>query len=426
MTDTVDPTDATRRTGKAATVIRRLRRLKLRRLDGPQPGEPKVFTVPCVRVGRSRACHLTVAHPSVSALHVELKVRGDRVELRDLGSTNGTLLGDRKIFHVELRTGDRFSTGDVTFELMEAGEEEVPVSADDRFEQMWGDSPAIREAFAQLDALARSPINVLITGETGSGKTLAAQSLYLRSDRGGPLVMVDCGSLTPKKLEQAFSEADGGTLLLDELADLPLDRQPRLLRLLDYREVPVRPKGSGRRVDVRVVACTRADLPKLVATQCFREDLYFRVAQAVVELPPLRERGSDVELLAAHFVAEQSERKGVEPLELTDDARTALREHRWQGNVRELRNVIQRSLHLNPGPRIDRDDLALYDRGEMMGMDELLVLPYHEAHSELDRYYLRRVMSETGGNITHAAQRMGTSRRSLRERLKRFKLYSVQ
>lgn len=407
-------------------VIRKLRSLKLRRVDGPTVGELQTFTVPNIKAGRSRACHLIVPHPSVSALHLELTVRGGRVELRDLESTNGTWLGDRRIFHVELRPGDRFAAGEVTFELLEAGEMAVPVSADDRFEQMWGDSPAIRETFAQLDALAQGAINVLIAGETGTGKRVAARSLHLRSGRPGPFVMVDCGGLAPTGLEAAFTKADGGTLLLDDLAELPSDRQTRLLRLLDRRAVPTSPSTPGQPVDVRVVAATRTDLPKLVATQRFREDLYFRIAQALVELPPLRERGDDVELLAAHFIAEQARVRDMSPLELTDEARVALHDHRWKGNVRELRNVILRSVQLAQGPQILDSDLALRDPGDLMAVEELLSLPYHEAHSQLDRYYLRRIMAETRGNITHAAERIGTSRRSLRERLKRFKLYSPE
>lgn len=426
MTDTVDRTAATTRTDRTATVVRKLRSLKLRRVDGPAPGPLQTFTLPRVTVGRSRACHVIVPHASVSSLHFELRVRGEHVELRDLESTNGVHLDGRRVFHVELYPGDRFSAGDVIFELLEAGEVEVPVSADDRFEEMWGDSPVIREVFAQLEALAATTIDVLVAGETGTGKEVAARSLHQRSGRKGPFSIVDCASLSLPGLEVAFEEASGGTLLLDDLAELPLELQPRLLRLLDRRGTRREPGGPRQALDVRIVASTRTDLPKLVATKRFREDLYFRVAQAVVELPPLRERGADVELLAAQFVAEQTSLMEDKVLELGDDARQALREHRWLGNVRELRNVIQRAVHLARGPRIHAADLALRDQGDLMGMEELLALPYREAHDQLDRYYLRRIMAETRGNITHAAQRLGTSRRSLRERLKRLGLYSAE
>lgn len=427
MTSTVDRTAATTRTERAATVVRKLRSLKLRRLDGPDTGATQTFTVPRITVGRSRACHLIVTDPSVSALHFELRIRGDWVELRDLDSSNGIRLGERRIYHVVLHPGDRFTAGDVGFELLEAGEVEVPVSADDRFEELWGDSPMIREVFAQLDALAGATIDVLIAGETGTGKEVAARSLHIRSGRTGAFVVHDCASLAPHALDAAFEEADGGTVLLDELSELPLEQQPRLLRLLDRRETRrTGNSGGGRKVDVRVVASTRADLPKHVASQRFREDLYFRVAQAVVELPPLRERGDDVELLAAHFVAEQESLGATGPFDLADDARLALREYSWPGNVRELRNVIQRAVHLSRGGRIRAADLALNDHGDLMGLEELLALPYREAHAQLDRYYLRRIMAETRGNITRAAERLGTSRRSLRERLKRLNLYSAE
>ena len=423
MTSKVERTAATTRTERTATIVRKLRSLKLRRVDGPAPGTPQTFTIPRITMGRSRLCHVMVAHPSVSALHCELKVRGAHVEIRDLDSTNGTHLDGRRVYHVELYPGDCFTVGDVGFELMEAGEVEVPVSADDRFEEMWGDSPVIREVFAQLDALAGTTIDVLIAGETGTGKEVAARSLHLRSGRKGAFVSHDCASQVPNALETAFQDANGGTLLLDELSELPIELQPKLLRLLDQRGGRREP-GQARPVDVRVVASTRTDLPKLVATHRFREDLYFRVAQALVELPPLRERGDDTELLAAQFLAEQASLTGDPPLELGDDARLALREHRWPGNVRELRNVIQRAIHLARGPRIHAADLAIRDQADAMGIEELLALPYREAHEQLDRFYLRRIMAETRGNITHAAQRLGTSRRALRERLKRLGLYT--
>jgi transcriptional regulator with AAA-type ATPase domain len=441
MTDTVDRTAAPPQTDWTAMVVRKLRSLKLRRVEGSVPGPPQTFTMPRITMGRSRACHVMVAHPSVSALHCELRVRGEHVELRDLDSTSGTHVEGRRIYHVELRPGDCFAVGDVAFELMEAGEVEVPVSADDRFEEMWGDSPSTREVFAQLDALAETSIDVLIAGETGTGKEVAARSLHLRSGRKGAFVAHDCASLAPNALETAFQDATRGTLLLDDLSELPMELQPRLLRLLDRREAgreppqgrnpgkregrpqgKREPSGSGRIVDVRIVASTRTDLPKLVATHRFREDLYFRVAQAVVELPPLRERGDDVELLAAQFLAEQAGLTGEPPLELADDARLVLREHRWPGNVRELRNVILRAVHLARGPRIHAADLAVRDRADAMGIEELLALPYREAHALLDRFYLRRIMTETRGNITHAALRLGTSRRALRERHARGRL----
>jgi DNA-binding NtrC family response regulator len=433
MTSKVERTAATTRTERTATIVRKLRTLKLRRVDGSVPGTPQTFTVPRITMGRSRACHVMVAHASVSSLHCELKARGTHVELRDLDSTNGTHLEGRRVYHVELHPGDCFTVGEVMFELMEAGEVEVPVSADDRFEEMWGASPVIREVFAQLEALAGTTIDVLIAGETGTGKEVAARSLHLRSGRKGPFVSHDCASQAPNALETAFEDANGGTLLLDELSELPIEQQPKLLRLLDRREV----RRGGRRdpghrrsvderpVDVRIVASTRTDLPKLVATHRFREDLYFRVAQAVVELPPLRERGDDVELLAAQFLAEQASLTGDPLLELGDDARITLLEHRWPGNVRELRNVIQRSIHLARGPRLHATDLAIRDQADAMGIEELLALPYREAHTLLDRFYLRRIMAETRGNITHAAIRLGTSRRALRERLKKLGLYSA-
>ncbi len=365
---------------------------------------------------------MVIPHPSMSAMHFELKIRGEQVELRDLDSTNGLHLGSRRVYHVELKVGDIFTAGDAKFELLDAGEVEIPISSDDRFEQMWGDSPVIREVFAQLEGLATSMMDVLLVGETGTGKEIAARSIHLRSGREGPFIVLDCAGISAQSIDSAFEDAEGGTLLLDEIGELSLSLQPRLLRVLNRRQIPG--ERGPKAVDVRVVAATHADLPKLVANDRFREDLYFRVAQAVVDLPPLRERGDDVELLAAYFLVEQVSQMGGRVFELSDDARSALRDHRWSGNVRELRNVIQRATHLARSSLIHATDLALRDHRDMMGLEELLTLPYREAHNQLDRYYLRRIMAETRGNITHAARRLKTSRRSLRVRLKRLNLYS--
>ncbi|MCI0672819.1 MAG: sigma-54 dependent transcriptional regulator, partial [Myxococcaceae bacterium] len=246
-----------------------------------------------------------------------------------------------------------------------------------RFEALLGNSAPMREVDALLDRVATSDVSVLITGESGTGKELVARALHQRSRRrDGPLVAVNCSALPEALLETElfghvkgaftnahvhrpglFAEAKGGTLFLDEVGELPLGLQPKLLRALQERRV--RPVGASAEVpvDVRIVSATNVDLKRAVRERRFREDLYFRLNVLHIPLPPLRERGQDVLLLALRFLSQAARAMGRAVPTLSPEVARKLRAHDWPGNVRELQNCMERALLLCGGDILEVRDL---------------------------------------------------------------------
>lgn len=404
----------------------------------PRPGTSRIVG------GRRPPADVLLDDASVSAAHFELELVGNTVTLRDLGSTNGTWIYGVRVREVELSFGARFSAGSVVLEVGRAEEVEVAASAVDRFEDLFGSSPPMQQLYAVLTRLAPAQLDAFIHGETGTGKELVARALHRRSARAaGPFVVLDCSTVPHDLAESAilghaagaftgasraragcFEEADGGTLFLDEIGELPMGLQAKLLRVLAEREVQRIGESTPRPIDVRVVSATHRNLLKLVLDGRFREDLYHRLAQYTVELPALRKRGADIELLARRFLTDYS--IGFEGArELTPDAIESLREHRWAGNVRELRNVMMRAAQMTPGATIDRCDLALAnaDLARLGGgggaAEAAAELPLAVARAAFDREYLAALLARTDGNVTAAARIANISRRGVYEMLTR-------
>jgi DNA-binding NtrC family response regulator len=299
-----------------------------------------------------------------------------------------------------------------------------------RERELIGDSPQMRDVRDLIRRIAPLPGTVLVEGETGTGKELVARWLHASSSRRGEFVAVNCGAIAPELLESElfghtkgaftsahqgreglFVAARGGTLYLDEISEMPFSLQVKLLRVLE--EGMLRPVGSDHEVpvDVRIVASTQHDLARLVRERRFREDLYFRLNVAQVNLPPLRDRLDDVPLLVRHFMDVLSVSLGVEPLALDAHAIGRLKEHPWPGNVRELKNLVERSLMLGelalaqlvPAPRHDSQPVAEY--------------PLDWTLEEVKEHHMARVLRAMGGNKSAAARRLGVSRKTLERRL---------
>ncbi len=386
MTDTRSPegTPATRtliRDGRA--VARRIRTYRLDVIDPTSPPiAPVTVTTPVFRIGSRPGSDLVLRDETVSRLHCEIVIDEHGHRLRDLGSTNGTVVDGVRAIDVYLRPGARVRVGRIELVFVPQGEEaEIALSAGDRFGPLVGRSVAMRELFAMLDKVAKTDATVLVEGESGTGKELIARAVHEGSPRaGGPLVVFDCASVPSNLLESelfghekgAFTgatekragrmeEADGGTIFLDEIGELPLDMQPKLLRALEAREV--RRVGGTKTfpVNVRIVAATNRDLAREVNRGAFREDLYYRLAVIRVTVPPLRDRRDDVPLLVEHFVrralASDAARADRILSGMKDDNKKRLMAHPWPGNVRELRNVIERSLALSAGDPAGEIDL---------------------------------------------------------------------
>ena len=344
-----------------------LRRIGLKVVSGPDEGKSAEFDHDVIRIGASEGNHFLLTDATVSRRHAEITRTQEGLVLRDLGSTNGTYLGQVRIKEVYLGENRSFRVGktDLEFALLDEVIDIVP-TRETRFENIVGQSVAMRECFAVLDRVARTELTVMVTGETGSGKELVSRAIHMRSQRkSGPFVVFDCGAVARNLIESelfghergAFTGATaqkpglveaaaGGTLFIDEVGDIPLGAQVKLLRLLEtgtFRRV-----GSTelRHADIRVVSATHRDLPAMIASGQFRADLYYRISTFPIRLPPLRERVGDVPLLIDALLTRLAPGKRVRA---EADALARLAAHEFPGNVRELRNLLERALLLGDG-----------------------------------------------------------------------------
>jgi transcriptional regulator with GAF, ATPase, and Fis domain len=309
-------------------------------------------------IGSGWRCDVCIIDPTVSRAHAELDPRDDGVWVRDLKSKNGTFVGDERIEGRLVPYGATIRIGYIDLHLRSASVEPGAVSTPWPFEcfgPLVGRSPAMRDLFTALSHLAPRECTILISGETGTGKELVAQALHQGSRRAsGPLTVVDCGALSDTLIEAelfgytkgaftgaerahvgAIEAADDGTVFLDEIGELPMSLQPKLLRALESSTIRRIGESKHRKVNVRFIAATHRDLRAMVDRGQFREDLYYRLAVVPVQVPPLRERPEDIDLLLEHFAPGVGEW-------LTPGVLGKLRSRKWRGNVRELRNFATR------------------------------------------------------------------------------------
>jgi len=297
-----------------------------------------------------------------------------------------------------------------------------------------GDSEAMRDVFVAIGKAASTSATVLITGESGTGKELAARAIHYGGPRSSaPFVPVNCGGIPEALLESElfghvkgaftgadesragfFHAADGGTIFLDEVSDMSLAMQVKLLRVLQDKEVCMVGSSRSRKVDVRILAATNRDLQGLVRKGLFREDLFYRLNVITIFIPPLRERGDDILLLALHFVTKFAAESGQSPLRFSDKALQNLRSYNWPGNVRELENVIQRLVVMTDGDVIEVPDLPT-----LMRFSALRELGLKRTLAEVEVEYISNVLSSVDGNKTLAAQILGINRKTLREKLRK-------
>ncbi|QKS00957.1 sigma-54-dependent Fis family transcriptional regulator [Sphingomonas sp. CL5.1] len=303
-----------------------------------------------------------------------------------------------------------------------------------------GNSSAINAVRATLKRVAGTGSRILITGPAGVGKEIAARLLHGWSPRAGsPFVIVSAARMTPERVEEELfgveeggdlvrtgllEQAHGGTLFLDEIADMPIATQARILRVLTDQSF-TRVGGTRQvKVDVRVVSATARDLTAEIAEGRFREDLYYRLNVVPVTLPPLAERREDIPVLIEHFVAHYAAERRVPTPEVAVDAMVALQSYDWPGNVRQLRNVVERTIILAPGDRIGRIDLDLLP-AEVLGENEgaastaaIMGAPLREARETFEREYLRVQIRRFSGNISRTATFIGMERSALHRKLK--------
>ncbi|MDH4240719.1 MAG: sigma-54 dependent transcriptional regulator [Phycisphaerae bacterium] len=305
----------------------------------------------------------------------------------------------------------------------------VPVYRD-----FFGDSKVMHEVFVAIGKAASTSATVLICGESGTGKELAARAIHYGSARSSaPFVPVNCGGIPEGLLENElfghvkgaftgatesragfFHAADGGTIFLDEVSDMSLAMQVKLLRVLQDKKVCMVGSNKARKVDVRILAATNKDLRVLVKKGLFREDLFYRLHVITILIPPLRERGEDILLLARHFVTKFSAELDKSPPRFSDKALQSLRNYNWPGNVRELENVIQRLVIMT-----EEDVIEVPDLPSLMRFSALRKTGFTRTLAEVETEYISNVLASLDGNKTRAAELLGINRKTLREKLSR-------
>ena len=404
-------------------------KIRLKVLKGPDKGAQVTLERDEILIGGADGAHLRLTDPTVSRNHCVIRLTARGPLLRDLGSTNGTRIEGIEVREGYLPTGATLSLGhsQVRFDALEESVE-IPLAESERFGRLWGRSTAMRRLFALAGRVAASDVTVLIQGETGTGKDALCEGIHQASTRAaGPLVVVDCGAIPPNLFEAelfghekaaftgadraragAFEEADGGTLFLDEIGELPLSLQPKLLRVLEAREVRRIGAAQPRKINVRVIAATNRDLREEVNRATFRQDLYFRLEVMRLWVPPLRERPEDIPVLVEHF-RRLAKPDGDAPA-IAEETMQSLVAHPWPGNVRELRNAVERLTVLQELP-LAPDAAPTRATGEPP-VD--VGTPFKDAKNALvdsfERRYVAARLEATGGNISEAARRAGIDR----------------
>ena len=395
-------------------------------VDGPDRGNRAVSQGVELSIGTGTGNDLQLTDGSVSRHHCVLHATDHGLELRDLGSTNGTFVGDLEIRHGIVTAGARLRLGTSVIAIALLDHEiEEPLATESRFGELLGSSPEMRRLYPLLERCAQSMATVLIEGETGTGKELVAHAIHRTSARRhAPFMVVDCGALprtligselfghvrgafTGAEADRigAFEAGQGGTVLLDEVGELPLAVQPVLLRAIENRTV--RPLGSNqtRPVDVRIIAATHRDLRVEVNQKRFRADLFYRLNVVRVVIPPLRQRTGDIAMLVEHFWR-AFRPDHPPPAELVADFVA----QDWPGNVRELRNAVERAVAF--GVPVTPDAGAGAERASYGRAKE-------DAMLDWERRWVAELMAAHRGNLSRAARAAQMGRSHLRELVRR-------
>ena len=372
-------------------------------------------------IGSAAKADVVVADETVSRLHAEVEPRHDGIWVRDLGSLNGTFVNEVHVTGARLPASGRLRIGATLFTVLpEAEATPIDLWPEAGLADLVGGSTAMRELYATIVRVGAAEAPVLVHGETGSGKELVARAIHECSHRAGkPFVVVDCAALPENLLEGelfghtrgaftgavaaragSFEAAEAGTVFLDEIGELPLAIQPKLLRVLESRSVRRVGETSHRPIQARFLAATHRDLRRMVNDGQFREDLYFRIAVLPVRVPPLRDRVEDLPSLIARFAPTMADAQRAELAE-------RLQGRRLSGNVRELRNIVERAVHLGGRHAEDlgADGPGVEPVAGSGGEGDLpYEAPFHDFQRVAEREYLKRALVRHGGQVANAAE----------------------
>jgi DNA-binding NtrC family response regulator len=431
------------------------RKCQLVVLNSSAKGKKLDLNRPLTKLGKKEDNDLVLDEKTVSRNHVEIVQTEDSYLLKDLGSTNGTYINDIRVKEAYLSPGDIIRMGTVRVEFTAFDEKvQIEPSTKTEFGPLLGRSRRMRQIFSLLEKISPTNATVLIEGETGTGKDLVARAIHQNSPRKNkPFVVFDCSAVAQNLIESelfghvkgsftgavgtrkgAFEEANGGTIFLDEIGELAIDLQPKLLRALEQREIKKVGSNESVPIDVRVVCATNRNLKKEVSENRFRQDLYYRLSVVKINLPPLRERPDDIPFLIEKLLA--SGRFNVDTegkLKVTrveDDALKMLARYQWPGNVREMVNILERIVPMVDGHVITGKDVSFIfeemereeEATERMSVD--MGLPFKEAKQKIvesfEKDYLAALLRRNNYNISKTAREAGIDRKHIRNLLKKY------
>jgi len=394
-------------------------------------------------VGKAVSCDIRLTDPYVSEVHAKILCEGGKISLYDMRSTNGSYLDGIKVTEAEMKEGSVCKLGNSELRLVsESHAKKISPLETQAFGPFIGQSRRMRELYAFIQQVAPSNAPVCILGESGTGKELVAQSLHELSGRKrGPWVAFNCGAIAKELIQSelfghekgaftgalqqhqgVFEQAKGGTLFLDEIAELPLELQASLLRVLESGKI--RRVGGNQEIAIhaRILCATHQDLPALIAERKFREDLYFRLHVLPLHLPALRERKEDIPLLAEHFLTMFSppgEARSIRP-----DALRFLEECEWRGNVRELRNAIQRAMILSKNESLEPADFSFLktEKVSVAAFDNTAFNPGASTLLEKEKQFILEELQRQSQNKAATAKALGIAKSTLYEKLKSYNL----
>jgi DNA-binding NtrC family response regulator len=420
-----------------------VRRGKLVVLSGPDKGEAFVLDRPELTIGSKEDNSVILSDPTVSRTHAVLLETGGRYVIKDLNSTNGTYLDGVLVKEAVLEFGRTMTLGETEMKLVPFQEKiEAFPSSKNVFGEVYGQSLAMRQIFGILEKVASTDVAIVVEGETGVGKELLARAIHENSSRAkGPFVVFDCSAIAENLIESelfghergaftgathsrrgVFELAGGGTVFIDEIGELGLDLQPKLLRVLETREVRRVGGTLTQRIDFRLIAATHRNLTKAVNEGGFREDLFYRLSVLRLRIPPMRERKDDIPLIVQKLLLNLAkEFKMVSVPTIAPETLQILNSYDWPGNIRELRNVLSRALAIGGRDEIRPGDLLLSaDTGPGHGKMDSLV---GRSLEEIERTAIVQTLQSRQGNKTQTARALGIAYSTLYEKLKKYGIH---
>lgn len=432
-------------------------------LSGPQQGKEIIIESTPFSIGSSEGCDLQLKDTAVSRKHCIIKSDGHTFSIEDTNSTNGSFLCGLRIMHAYLTPGSELRLGTTRLLFSPSLElADIPLSKNNYFGNAIGASDAMRRIFYLAESYAPTDATIMLTGETGTGKEILAEEIHKHSKRADkPFVVIDCTSISRDIVESelfghikgaftgatsdrpgAFESADGGTVFLDEIGELPQELQPKLLRVLEKREIKRVGSNEVKRINVRIICATNRNIQKEITKGNFREDLYYRLSVVNIELPPLREHKEDIPLLAKTFMSRLHNAKAEEEILDFENAMKALMHYDWPGNIREFRNLIDRAYYHIQKPvdilkcqqgdiflkqsKSDTSNSNIDDDANYSIVDT--TKPFKDEKNRLiddfERQYIKELLARNGGNVSKSAREADIERAYLQRLIKKYGLNS--